>query len=234
MTEEERKERRRESARRYRENNREKVRESQRKYRENNPDVDKIYYKNNKLSIDAKNKQYYEENKDAVLQYTKNYYEENKDKIKEVTKIYYEKNKDKICAYVKEYRKKNKEKVAEQRREYEAKSRKTNPLFKLKENVKTNIRNSFNRNGYTKKSKTNDILGCTFEEFKTHMESQFESWMNWDNRGLYNGELNYGWDIDHIIPLATAKTEEDIIRLNHYTNLQPLCSYINRVVKKDN
>ena len=41
---------------------------------------------------------------------------------------------------------------------------------------------------------------------------------------------NYGyeWDgiekihIDHIIPLDTAKIENDIIRLNHYTNLQLL------------
>jgi hypothetical protein len=51
--------------------------------------------------------------------------------------------------------------------------------------------------------------------------------------GKYNGELNYGWDIDHIIPLAPAETEEDVIRLNHYTNLQPLCSYTNRYIKKD-
>lgn len=56
--------------------------------------------------------------------------------------------------------------------------------------------------------------------------------MTWENRGLYNGELNYGWDIDHIIPLASAEKEEDIIRLNHYTNLQPLCSYTNRYIKK--
>ena len=57
--------------------------------------------------------------------------------------------------------------------------------------------------------------------------------MNWDNRGLYNGELNYGWDIDHIIPISSAKNENDIIRLNHYSNLQPLCSKINRDIKKD-
>ena len=57
--------------------------------------------------------------------------------------------------------------------------------------------------------------------------------MNWDNYGLYNGELDYGWDLDHIIPISSAKTEEDIIRLNHYTNLQPLCSKTNRDIKKD-
>lgn len=70
-------------------------------------------------------------------------------------------------------------------------------------------------------------------EFKSYLESKFETWMNWENRGLYNGELNYGWDIDHIIPLSSAKTEDDIIKLNHYSNLQPLCSYTNRYIKKD-
>jgi hypothetical protein len=57
--------------------------------------------------------------------------------------------------------------------------------------------------------------------------------MNWENYGKYNGELNYGWDIDHIIPISFAKTEEDVLRLNHYSNLQPLCSYINRFIKRD-
>ena len=36
---------------------------------------------------------------------------------------------------------------------------------------------------------------------------------------------------DHIIPLSSDKTEEELVRLNHYTNLQPLCSYVNRYIK---
>ena len=39
--------------------------------------------------------------------------------------------------------------------------------------------------------------------------------------------------MDHIIPISIAETEEDIIRLNHYTNLQPLCSKVNRDIKRD-
>lgn len=103
--------------------------------------------------------------------------------------------------------------------------------------VYTNLRNligqSIRKRGFTKKSKTQEILGCSFEDFKSYIESKFEPWMNWNNRGKYNGELNYGWDIDHIIPLSSAKTEEEIIKLNHYTNLQPLCSYFNRVIKRN-
>jgi hypothetical protein len=57
--------------------------------------------------------------------------------------------------------------------------------------------------------------------------------MGWSNHGLYNGDFNYGWDIDHIVPVSSAKTEEDVIKLNHYTNLRPLCSFVNRVIKRE-
>ena len=57
--------------------------------------------------------------------------------------------------------------------------------------------------------------------------------MNWDNKGKYKKDTyNYGWDVDHIIPLDTALTEADIVRLNHYTNLRPLCSKVNRDIKR--
>ena len=59
--------------------------------------------------------------------------------------------------------------------------------------------------------------------------------MNWDNYGNPKDgilEINKTWDIDHIIPTTTAKTEEELIKLNHFTNLQPLCSYYNRITKR--
>jgi len=46
------------------------------------------------------------------------------------------------------------------------------------------------------------------------LEHQFKEGMNWDNQGK--------WHIDHIIPLSSGNTEEEIIKLCHYTNLQPL------------
>jgi len=111
--------------------------------------------------------------------------------------------------------------------------RQNDEIFRLITNIRNLILNSFYELGFSKNSKTNEILGCDFEQLKNHLESKFEGWMNWENRGLYNGGLNYGWDIDHIEPISNAKTIEDLYRLNHYTNLQPLCSKINRDIKKN-
>jgi len=110
------------------------------------------------------------------------------------------------------------------------------PLYKIKISYSRRLNKLLKRiraNRSTNKPYYLDKLGCSFEDFKIYLESKFEDWMTWENYGLYNGELNYGWDIDHIIPSATAKTEDDIYNLSHYTNLQPLCSKINRDIKKD-
>ena len=157
------------------------------------------------------------------------YLESNRSKINANKKAYYEANKENIINKVKSYQKENLDKI----NSYQKERLKTDILFKLKTNIKNLIGNSIRNSGFKKLSKTEQILGCTYDDFKLHLESKFELWMNWDNRGLYNGELNYGWDIDHITPLDSAITEEDVIRLNHYTNLQPLCSYYNRHIKKN-
>lgn len=119
-------------------------------------------------------------------------------------------------------------------REYRHARLKRDPMYKLKRHIGSAIGLHINNRGYTKSSTTQQILGIDYIGFKQHLESKFELWMSWDNYGLYEpGAINYGWDIDHIVPMATAKTEEDVIRLNHYTNLQPMCSYTNRYIKKD-
>lgn len=150
-------------------------------------------------------------------------YNTNKKNILAKNKIYLIQNKSRFKDYYKTYQK-NWHKI----------KRNNDFIFKFKGIVRNSINNSFRRNGFTKNSKTQEILDSTYQEFKNYLESKFESWMNWDNHGLYNGELNYGWDIDHIIPLSTATTKEDVIRLNHFTNLQPLCGKINRDIKRNN
>ena len=79
-------------------------------------------------------------------------------------------------------------------------------------------------NNITKKNKTFDIVGCSPEFLKEHLEKQFISGMTWENRNE--------WHIDHIIPLSSAKTEDELYKLCHYTNLQPLWAEDN--LKKSN
>ena len=150
---------------------------------------------------------------------------------KEYIDKYHKNNKEKTLNYLID----NKDSIQSKRRIY----RKTlvrSDISVLKERIRCSIINSLKLKGYTKNYKTEHILGCTFLEFKLYLESKFEDWMNWENRGNPKDgilELNKTWDIDHKIPLVTAKTEEDILKLNHYTNLQPLCSYTNRIIKND-
>jgi hypothetical protein len=181
-------------------------------------------------------KKYYDKfRKKPLTEEEKNNKKIEKDKKrKEYEKEYYLKNKEKILEQSKLYFKNNKKTKQEKNNKRYKERRDTDPVFKLSTNIKRNIRAVMKKNGFSKKSKTSEILGCSYDEFKQHMESLWEPWMSWENYGLYNGEVNYGWDIDHIIPSSSAVTEDDVIKLNHYTNLKPLCSFYNRNVKRDN
>jgi hypothetical protein len=197
--------------------------------------IQQRYREKNKELLKQKNKEYKEKNKALIAQKNKEYKEKNKerDKVKkaEDNKRYREKNKDKLAKRKKEYYEANKEKRREYFREYKKKRKENDKLFFLKEKYR-NILYKAIKYKTSKNGSSELILGCSFEEFKIHLESKFESWMNWDNYGLYNGNPNYGWDIDHVIPLTKAMDEEMLLKLNHFTNLQPLCSYINRDIKK--
>jgi len=129
--------------------------------------------------------------------------------------------------------KENREVINKKYLEHTNKRFKSDPLFKLSRNVPKLLRISIKRAGFSKKSKTYQILGCTFEEFKTHIENKFEHWMNWDNYGKYDGSIGYGWEFDHIIPVSSATSEEEIIKLNHYSNFQPLDGFTNRYIKRN-
>lgn len=204
--------------------NRERILQNQKEFRENNQSV-----------IKQRNAEYYEKNKEVLLNEQKEYQKKTKTERNVYKKIYVKKNESKVKTYQKEYRQNNKEKQNEYMKVYQKERMKTDPLFKLSKNIRTLVGNSFKNTSFKKNTKTEKILGCSFEDFKTYLESKFEPWMNWNNKGNWNGypkETNTHWDVDHIVPLHTAKTVEDVIRLNHYTNLQPLCSYTNRVLKK--
>jgi hypothetical protein len=102
------------------------------------------------------------------------------------------------------------------------KERKSNdPLYKLTCVLKSRTSKAFKRMGYKKKTKTQQMLGVSYEVVKAHIERQFKNGMTWNNN------TKEGWHVDHIIPLASAKNEEELRKLCHYTNLQPLWAFDN-------
>ncbi len=203
------------------------------KYNDKVKEIKKLNYLENKEVIKHKNKTYYDNNKSEILKRVKEYEKKNKEKISNYNKKYYNENKDKIKNESKKYRELNKENKSEYDKIYRKNRMKYDIIYLLKNKTRKAISTSLKRNNYTKKSRSYEILGCSFEELKQYLESKFEDWMTWENRGLYNGEYDFGWDIDHKVPLSSAKTEEELLKLYNYTNLQPLCSKINRDIKKD-
>jgi hypothetical protein len=161
-------------------------------------------------------KQYYLNNKIKENIRTKNYRDNNLEKIKQIQRISKkkerEKNPEKYINLTKEWRKNNPKYSIT----YNKDRRQIDSLFKLKTTVRNRVRFFLKNKNITKNNSTFDIIGCSPEYLKEHLGNQFKEGMSWENHGLY------GWHIDHIIPLSSANTEEEIYKLCHYTNLQTL------------
>jgi hypothetical protein len=170
------------------------------KFREKNPNYVKKYYQNNKEVIIERVKKHYHENK-----------EKNSEKFRTLSTKYYYNNREKRLEYNKKYNNINREK----RNEFLKTKKINNPIYRLSHNVRGRIYTFLKNNNIIKQNKTFDIVGCSPEFLKEHLENQFTEGMSWDLMGKYI-------HIDHIIPLSSAKTEDEVYGLCHYTNLQPL------------
>ena len=167
--------------------------------------------------------------REQLRDYKKQWDTINVEKLKENRKIYITKNKESLLIKNKVWRDNNKEKISLYRKNYNCKQlRKINPILRFKNNIRALIYHSFKRSRgkYCKSLKSEIILGCTIEEFKLYILSKCPSNTSLDEFG------QFGYHIDHIIPISLASTEEEIIKLCHYTNLQPLWWLDN--IKKSN
>ncbi len=92
--------------------------------------------------------------------------------------------------------------------------KKEDDVYRFINNTRYLISASLKKQGFSKDSKTADVLGCDFDTFKTHIERKFTKGMSWSNYGK--------WHLDHIYPISKATSFEMALKLNHYTNFQPL------------
>lgn len=136
----------------------------------------------------------------------------------EYTKMWRAKNKEKFKQQEKEYYLNNKERILKIKAQYESKRKQTDVNYKLKKTLRTRLNNAVKNN--CKSGSAVRDLGCSIEELKTHLESQFKPGMNWNNWGM---GVNM-WQIDHIRPLFTfdLSNVEQLREACNYKNLQPI------------
>ena len=190
---------------RYREKHKDEIKEKQ-----------KQYYQKNKYAIKEKSKKYYQTHKGQKKAYQKDYYKNNKEKIADYKKEYYTINKSDIQKYKKQYSSTHREYLNDYFRDYQRKRRNNDNLHKFKMQIRHLIWLSFNKKGKIKSDKTENILGCNLDYFINYLLNSFEQ------RYLYKYNYDEPVHIDHIVPLSKAESENEIIKLCNYKNLQLL------------
>lgn len=156
-------------------------------------------------------------------------------RCKECVAEHHQKTKHNSAITQKVYYEANKKVINDYKLRWVTERTKNDLLYRLKINIRSSISSSLKRKKFKKEDASIDILKLSIADFKTHLESQFENWMSWDSYGDACGdtlEYNCSIDLDHIIPISYAKNEDEVYLLNHWSNFQPLCSKVNRDIKK--
>lgn len=170
------------------------------------------YHNKCKSCVKIQNDHYYKGNKEAKIKYAADY--QKQDKVKQYQSEYSKLNH-------REYYLKNKDRILEYGNKYTRNRYKNDPSFKLSLLLRSRFHHALI--GGFKIQSIIELLGCSIEECKQHLEKQFTPKMNWKNHGKY-------WEIDHIKPCASfdLTNEEQQKQCFHYTNLQPLTKKANR------
>lgn len=136
------------------------------------------------------------------------------------------KQRPEIKERIKKYKKT--EQYLESSRKRENKKYNNDLNFRLKKVVRSRLNSFIRTKNWIKTTKFEQYIGCSLKELKQHLEKQFTVGMTWETYG--HGENK--WTVDHIIPLSSAKTEEEMYKLCHFSNLQPMWYLDN--IKKSN
>lgn len=203
-SEEERLQYNRDRAKKYREKYPDKEKERQKKWRDANPEKVQAYYLN--------------KNKENLSRASKKWRKNNPEKVHSMTTDWRSRNKEKLSVINKRWRDNNRDSHLDKRRNQQKEKRNVDSLYKLGQNIRIAISSSFRRGkkGFKKPLKTEIILGCDISFLIEYLTTKC-------GKELTPQDFHrYGYHIDHIVPISTAKTEEDVIKLCHYTNLQPL------------
>lgn len=199
----------------------------QKLWRKYNKEYTKIYRKKHKNKMKKYNQNYQKKNRIKIQIQRKIHYKLNRNRLIQKAKEWYQKHIEERMNYNKKYNNLNKDK----RNKKLYVKRQTDIIFKLTCNLRKRIYAALVRN--IKSAHTIELIGCSVEFLKQHLEKQFKKGMNWKNYG------RNGWVVDHIIPCASfnlSKSSEQKKCFN-YTNLQPLwdkdnCSKRDKIITR--
>ena len=176
--------------------------------------TEQVFDKNLKKSSERLKKRY-ASNKQEYLRQQREYRVKNADAIRETKRLYRQKNAAKIKLAKQKYGVENRDKIAKAL----ANRRANNPTVRMANSMRRSIRRYLDA-GQKGEMSSFEIIGCSKDDLRKHLESKFRDGMTWGNYGKH-------WHIDHVVPLISAKSEDEIKRLCHWTNLQPLTVFEN-------
>lgn len=198
--------------------------EKLKRYNEQNVDRLKVeaarrYFENRDERLE-KARQYYAENKETINKRNSEYGKQNSEHLKKKANEYRAANRERSRSWDKKYRDSNKQKINDKLRE----RRRNDPMLRLKDAIRGSIR-AYLGSKKTRRGSTFEIVGCTPDFLRQHLERQFKPGMTWENYGSH-------WHVDHRIPLASGNSSDEIKGLSHWTNLQPL-EALENIIKSD-
>ncbi len=158
--------------------------------------------------------------KDA--EYARGRYGRDPEKILRKNREWAWENREYDLARRRRYNLEHKEEYREWHREHQRKMRETSADYRMECSLRSRIHTALR--GVRKTGRTHDLIGCSTEDLKRHLEAHFVKGMTWENHG------QNGWHIDHIVPCSAfdLSRPEEQKKCFHYTNLQPLWAAENR------
>lgn len=174
-------------------------RDAARRWREENPGATKRWREENREAHKGAVRRRYEENREKEIVRCRQWKAENPEKVREAAQRWYGEN----PGYYNEYKKVR---------------RSQDPAFALACATRTRINSALCAavGSPGKAGPALELLGCSADEFRLHLEGLWEPGMSWDNWG--------DWHVDHVVPVAAhdLTTDEGQRAAFHFTNCQPL------------
>lgn len=178
----------------------------------------KGYHETNREKITARQKAHYQANREKIIARQQAHYQANREKVSVYKRAHYEAHREEVRSRQHAYYQENSEILKERSAQYKRDRLANDPTFRQVGNIRSNLRGILHGRGAHQP--TLELLGCTGQEWRDHLESQFTEGMSWDSYGKGDGK----WEIDHILPVSSFdQTDPEQRKICwHYSNTQPL------------